>query len=91
MLPDSPYLAEPPWLDPAPVPFAPAARGVQWQRARQLSNLPGSPPGPYSTCPSSAAAGAPLPGAGPPLHAAELQFAEKEESFSRPAPQRCPN
>lgn len=67
------YLAEPLWLGPAPAPSGPAARGARWQRARWPSSLPGSPPGLYSACPSSGAAGSPPPAAGPPPHAAGLQ------------------
>lgn len=71
-----PYLAEPPWRGPAPAPFESAARVAPWQRARRPSSRPGSPPGLYSACPSSAAAGAPPPGAGPPPRAAGLQHRE---------------
>lgn len=67
------YLAGPLWLGPALAPSGPAARGARWQRARPPSSFPGSPPGLYSTCPSSAAAGSPPPGAGPPPRAAGLQ------------------
>lgn len=74
------YLAGPLWLGPAPAPSGPAARGARWQRARRPSSLPGSPPGLYSTCPSSAAAGSPPPGAGPPPHAAGLQTRKRAVS-----------
>lgn len=67
------YLAGPLWPGPAPAPSGPAARGARWQRVRLLSSLPGSPPGLYSACPSSAAAGSPPPAAGPLPHAAGLQ------------------
>lgn len=66
------YLAELPWLGPAPPLCGPAARAAQWPRARRPSSRPGSPPGPYSTCPSSASAAAPPPAAGPPPRAAAL-------------------
>lgn len=65
-------LAKLPWRGPAPAPCQSAAHGAQWPTAGLRSSLPGSPPGPYSTCPSSAAVGGPPPEAGPPPHAATL-------------------
>lgn len=64
--------AVPPWRGLAPAPSGPAARGARWLRARRRSSLRGPPPGPYSTCPSSASAGAPPPEAGPPPPATKL-------------------
>lgn len=84
LLPHS-YLAGPLWLGSAPAPSGPAARGAQWRRARRPSSLPGSPPGLYSACPSSAAAGSPPPAAGPPPHAAGLQ--RDKGALSKPASQ----
>lgn len=65
-------LAAPPWHGPAPALCHSAAPGAQWPTAGLQNSLPGSPPGPCSTCPSSAAVGGPPPGAGPPPPAAKL-------------------
>lgn len=50
----TPDLVRPPWLGPAPALCHLAAHGARWLRADWQSSLPGSPPGLYSTCPSSA-------------------------------------
>jgi len=73
----APDLVRPPWHGPAPAPCHPAAHGARWRRADWQSSLLGSPPGPYSTCPSFASTGGPPLEAGPPPHVATLRKKKK--------------
>lgn len=77
----TPDLAKLPWHGPAPAPCHSAAHGARWPTADWRNSPPASPPGPYSTCPSSAGAGGPPPAAEPPPRAATLRGEKWERVF----------